>query len=341
MSGSSVCVAPTFFWLFLKGEQMGIRVCKNQKRIAIVLICFWSLGYGLSFGADESSQQKTSNQADLKIEKQSEIQKSQKKSRKSKGLLSDQQINLIKLYELDTANKPVVKITRADFEQFLEDYQNEKKMPKTKRGKRSLHRWKNYQKLQLMFDLKAREYYPKVIVKTIPLDIKRFNKNVYYSYILSYCATSGCHTQKTEHGFKIIAKNTKSTPVLFTNYYQLKTYRLSGYEMIDQDKPELSLLLQYGLPRASAKNPHPKVKRWRPRFRTKKNKLYQQVYRWIHSLPTEKIAYPFEFNSKPIAPNKKPSDPKTTPNQSNKRDRNSDAPKRNDVSKRRKRDASE
>ncbi len=281
---------------------------------AIIAIC-----WGVSFIALTPSVQAKDSEA-VKIAKQKieELRKTraEKKNKKEKeilekrqsqGLLTDEQINLLKIYEIDPANKPRVQIPQAVIDKFLMDYHDDPDVPKTRRQKQIFKKWKNYRKLDLLFELKARELYNQVTVESMPQTVKTFRNNVYYNYVISYCAATGCHGEKSDSDYKLITHNTKSLPSLYTNFYLLNTYNQSGYEMVDRQKIDLSLLLQYGLKRELAENPHPKTKKWRSRFNNTKNKLYLEIRDWLESLPTNKIKYPFTLKAtiKEITPSKK------------------------------------
>jgi len=51
--------------------------------------------------------------------------------------------------------------------------------------------------------------------------------------------------------------------------------------MIDRNRPEDSLLIQYGLPYDAADAPHPEVPGFKPLFRTRNDARYRQFVRWV------------------------------------------------------------
>ena len=82
----------------------------------------------------------------------------------------------------------------------------------------------------------------------------------------------------------------------YTNFFLLSRFTHEGKAMIDRDRPELSLLLQWGLEREAAKFPAPDVEGWRPRFRSPEDGDYRRLVDWIDSLfdndPGYGITYP-------------------------------------------------
>jgi hypothetical protein len=77
-------------------------------------------------------------------------------------------------------------------------------------------------------------------------------------YVLQNCATAACHAGDKAGNFKLYRPGA-GTPeqVLYTNFYILAMYTNKDGKMIDHDKPDQSLLLQYGMVKAAAVIPHP------------------------------------------------------------------------------------
>ncbi len=126
--------------------------------------------------------------------------------------------------------------------------------------------------------------------------------------ILSGCAASGCHGGPGAGAF-FLYRNSDSAAAWYTDFYILQKtqVRVDGVQtingrasvmtpIIDRSRPELSLLLQYGLPERLASTPHPTVPNFKPLFTTDSDPGYQLVVRWMgESLKPFAADYPFTF----------------------------------------------
>ena len=79
------------------------------------------------------------------------------------ALLTDEDINLIKVYEIKFRDKggkpPRVDIPRKVVEEMLEKYRTNNLVPRGKSAIAKFKRADGHQQLRLMFDLRAREFY--------------------------------------------------------------------------------------------------------------------------------------------------------------------------------------
>ncbi len=63
--------------------------------------------------------------------------------------------------------------------------------------------------------------------------------------------------------------------------------------MIDRASPEMSLLLQWGLARESARYPAPEIDGWEPMFRSTDDSEFRRYVDWIDSLFEDDLDYGF------------------------------------------------
>ncbi|MFW6133732.1 MAG: hypothetical protein ACOC8F_07525 [Planctomycetota bacterium] len=100
------------------------------------------------------------------------------------------------------------------------------------------------------------------------------------------CAGAGCHGQREkgdgEVRFKLFDVVGDRTRAHYTNFYILSTYEDDGWKAIDRDHPDLSLVLQYGLPAKYAERKHPEE--IQPLFRDREDPKYGMVRDWIDAL---------------------------------------------------------
>jgi len=102
--------------------------------------------------------------------------------------------------------------------------------------------------------------------------------------VAQYCASSQCHgaPDKAVGGLKLFNIGVRSDAVDYTNFLILDAYSRGGWRMINRNDPELSLLVQYGLPPEQARRKHPiKI----TSMLTKRNSVnYRRLVEWIGSL---------------------------------------------------------
>ena len=222
-------------------------------------------------------------------------------------LLSDQQINLIKLYEVDLDEQPAVRIPRDVIEKLFQNYSANDLIPHDRRERLEFRRLPPWRQLDIIFRVHARELYPLIDIRTMPRAIRTFKTTVQKQYLLSYCASAGCHGGKKAGDFFLFTRRSNDDRTLFTNFYILSTYENEDGLMIDRSHPDQSLLLQYGLSRDAASKPHPPVKRWRPRFPNERARQYQAIRDWINQQlfvpkPDYGVDYAIPRMAKPATP---------------------------------------
>jgi hypothetical protein len=113
--------------------------------------------------------------------------------------------------------------------------------------------------------------------------------------VLQNCATSGCHGGPGAVKFSLIQPS-ESDAATYTNFYLLQRYKKESKQaseslfargdlrMIDRQRPEQSLLLQYALPGSIAAQDHPDVLNYKPALRNVNDPRYKLVLDWISSI---------------------------------------------------------
>lgn len=221
---------------------------------------------------------------------------------KQDDLLNDDQINLLKVYEINLKNKPNIRFKRKDLEDFLTAYQGEEYVPNS-RSKRNtfLNQKSGYQQLDLLFKTHARDFYGKAQILGHPEVFRNF-RTIHRTYILNRCATTACHGGENAQGIFLFNRRPKASAdqIVYTNFYILNAFSAgkSGvqYDMIDRVSSERSLLLQFGLPRDEANFPHPPVRGMKPAFnRGKNDRQYKLMNNWIQSLYSPTPDYGIDY----------------------------------------------
>lgn len=214
------------------------------------------------------------------------------------AVLSDDEINLIQVYELDLDDEPRVRIDREALEKFLEDpaYAGRDGMPRGRDEVRAFMRAQGYQQLGLFFEMRAREYYGEARVQDAPPALRSFERlNTRYitQYFLRHFANKDLgedvalafRGQPIEQ-IPLLGRGRDSKAIAYTNFYILTQLTVNGIPVIDRDRPEESILIQWGMPRVDARFNAPDVDGWQPHFRgaDEEDARRAEVVGWIRSL---------------------------------------------------------
>ncbi|MGB0767944.1 MAG: hypothetical protein ACPGYV_09565 [Phycisphaeraceae bacterium] len=198
-------------------------------------------------------------------------------------MLNDDQVELIKVYEVDLDTRPAPRITIPNdkLRDFLSDYQSDDRVPRGRKEQSDWLRADGHEQLRLMFQLKAREYYQHVRIKS-QIDSLRAWSTIHRRYILGYFQPTFGKGQVP--GLYLFPRDRDGERVELTNFYILTQTTLDGAAMIDRNAPQESLLLQWALPRESAKFPAPDVPGWEPKFKDTDDERFAEHVDWIKSL---------------------------------------------------------
>lgn len=217
-------------------------------------------------------------------------------------LLTDEQCNLLRVYEIDLTSNPRISIPREAVTAFLDTYAGQEGVPSSREGRDAFHRRPATEILDRMFRLRARDLYAKVQVLDPPPALKRFRDDVHNEWLMNACATSACHGGQEAGGLYLANRAAASDRVVSTNFFILDRARTSsGKPLLDFANPAESPLLQLGLPSDASHIKHPDVavgrtkQRWRPVFQSTDDPRFQRGVEWIRSLYQPHPDYPIDY----------------------------------------------
>jgi hypothetical protein len=211
-------------------------------------------------------------------------------------ILSPEEVNLIRVYEIDFRNPPKVTVPTEAIRELIERYGDSQLIPATSEARTALFREDPLKIVRLMFDLKARELYPRIEVETEPPALNLFRERVHNAWLINNCATSGCHGGIDAGRFFLHNRNHKKSQVRYTNLLILERTSLPDLPpLIDWERPLESLIVQYGLPRTQARHKHPDVKGWKPVFSSANARLLDDFERWVKSMYRPRPEYPVDY----------------------------------------------
>jgi tetratricopeptide (TPR) repeat protein len=221
-------------------------------------------------------------------------------------LLTSDQINLIRVFETDLADPPKMRIPRDVVMDFLDAYAGQPvegrgTVPVSPDGRDLFARQRPVEILRWFFDLRAREFYPRVEVQENPRSLRLFRDTVHRTWLMNSCATSKCHGGEEAGRLFLYNRNPSRDESAITNLFILDSYRTNdGLPLVDYREPERSVLLQYGLPRNQAVTPHPPVegvtRRWQPAFDGPQDRRFRDAVNWILSMYPNRTGYPIEYS---------------------------------------------
>lgn len=217
-------------------------------------------------------------------------------------LLTEEQVNLLKVWELDLENPPRIQIDRATVDEFLSRYADDPAIPATADGREAFHRKPPVEILAEMFRLRARELYGRVRVLDMPESLDRFRRDVNATWLVNFCASTRCHGGENAGPLLLYNRDPRAERAALTNFIILDRARLAdGRPLIDYEDPERSPLVQMLLPPQRSSAPHPQVKGWRPLFRTPDARRYTDAVEWIRSMRTPRDEAPIEYQPPTVA----------------------------------------
>lgn len=226
-------------------------------------------------------------------------------------LLTPEQINIIRVFELNVNDPPRMKIERNTITRFMDKYagkmvEGKGTMPTTPEGRAVFYAMKPSEVLDWMFRLKAREFYGEVQVLENPKSFQMFRDHVNRMWLVNSCATSNCHGGQDAGRLWLYNKRSGSDQAAYTNFLILERFKLqNGMPLISYTEPANSPLLQMGLPRDQALIKHPELTgvnkgKWRAVFRGQEDEHFQQALDWIKSMYEKRSEYPIDY--KPPVP---------------------------------------
>ena len=211
-------------------------------------------------------------------------------------LLTAQQISLIRLAELGPADTRVV--GRIDPKTLEDFWQNvvlkDDSADKSPGAKNQFINPANFTaQVRRIRDSRDMKYLEQITLTTDPATFVAYRNNV-QTFVLQNCATAECHGGDKAPGGNFRLVNPATTvEQQYTNFYVLSMYGNADGKMVDRANPDKSLVVQYGLPWATAALKHPKVEARKltgltdPRIRT--------MMEWINSLGISRPNYGISY----------------------------------------------
>jgi len=231
--------------------------------------------------------------------------------------LTDEQINLIRVYELDLRDPPRMRVPRPTIERLLAEHQGHPVLPRNPEGREALMRARPERQVDLLFRVQARELYGEVDVLEDPAPLAMFREEVHGRWLVRACASNGCHGGAEAGRLRLARRYPNRTDTVYTNFLILDRFRLdNGEPMLDFERPEESPLLRAGLHATEVKRltgredawTHPEVPRtrgrrgWRPIFRGPDDTRYEAAVAWIRSLYRPRPAHPVPYDAAWLVP---------------------------------------
>lgn len=210
------------------------------------------------------------------------------------GLLSRDEVNLIRVYEIDFENPPRMSVRPEVIRKLVSDYSTHPSIPSSQSERTELFRADPSEVVRLMFEVRARDLYDEVQVHTEPESMNIFRRRVHDNWLLNNCGS--CHSGQDAGRFFLHRRGYKDERVRYTNFLILERLELdSQWPLINYSEPEMSLIIQHGLPRDEARLPHPDVSGWQPVFTRSRERLKRESIRWIESMMQPRPTYPVDY----------------------------------------------
>jgi hypothetical protein len=203
-------------------------------------------------------------------------------------LVSREDVNLMRVYEIDFEHPTHVTISPDTVRTLIEKYGTNDLVPASQTGRNAMFRTAADDPLQivrLMFQLRARELYPLIQVNSEPYALNLFRRRVHDTWLINTCATNNCHGSPFAGRFFLHRKNYRDEQVRYTNLLILESLNIDPqWPLVNYEKPEDSLIIQYALPREMARKPHPLVKEWKSAIGPTNMRMKQDAIEWIASM---------------------------------------------------------
>ena len=215
--------------------------------------------------------------------------------------LTPEQINLMRVWEIDTNNPPRLVVPDDVLDRFFKEYADHPLVPQTEEGRRQLRRAPDSRVLDLLFRLRAEEFYDQVRVLDHPGSIRLFRENLHFK-LINACASNACHGGQEAGRLWLRSAQLNSDATVYTNLYILDGYRLDdGTPLIDYDNPAESALLHMATLRGNSRRPHPEIgrasgPRYRPLYRSPNEPAFREAVDWIESMYRPRPEYDISYD---------------------------------------------
>lgn len=228
-------------------------------------------------------------------------------------LLSDRDVALLKVYEIDLNNPGRLIVPREAIDSLFDKYGSNPAVPQTREGRDALYKAEPAAILDIMFRAQARDLYSLIKVADLPQSLKRFRDDVNRTWLANSCATTACHGGEEAGRLRLTDERPSTDQAALTNLVILDRFRIkpafrpakadpaapSTVPLIDYSKPAESPLLTFGLPPSDSSNPHPGagagLKGWRPTFLNREDPKFIATVKWIESMVQPRPTYPITY----------------------------------------------
>ena len=208
--------------------------------------------------------------------------------------LSEDQINLIRVYELDLSTEPRIVIPSEAIDQLFERFNSSPLVPRGRRERIEFRRRPGYEQADLLFKLRARDLYSQIDVREEPGPLADYRRFVNDPYVARYFGP--LFGQGQIDGLTLFTDRPGNEVEAYTNFYLLSQFTRDGKLMIDRANPEMSLLLQWALPRDVARWAAPEVENWTPRFQSMQDPEFVRIVEWVQSLYDGEPDYGIDYS---------------------------------------------
>ena len=213
-----------------------------------------------------------------------------------KRKLTPDDVNIIRVFEIDFANPPKVTVGANAVKELIRTNADHPLIPTDARGREALYSLRDIDKVKLIFDTKARELYSEIKVESEPHSLELFRKRVHNAWLIRNCATSGCHGGTNAGRFYLHRYDTSDPRTVYENLLILERLNLGGStRLIDYENPSLSLIIQHALPPSAARYPHPEVPGYEPVFPSDGGRMQRETENFIRSMYRPRPKYPVQF----------------------------------------------
>lgn len=196
--------------------------------------------------------------------------------------LNKDEINLLKIYEVDLKDPPNILIARDVITNLIKEYSSNSLIPDTEHDIRLFYRKKPVEILDIIFQLKAKPYYSQVRVLGEPKAFNRFRHDIHRKWLINSCASTECHGGRDAARLFLHNRSVNNDSVVYTNFLIIdRSTTEQGLPLINYDKPEDSPLFQMGMPTNKARVAHPMVPGWKPVFENMMDPLFTNSVEWV------------------------------------------------------------
>ncbi|MEM0983014.1 MAG: hypothetical protein AAGI17_03585 [Planctomycetota bacterium] len=214
--------------------------------------------------------------------------------------LSPDEINLIRVWEVDLTNPPRIMVADEVIDDLVEEYADRPGVPRTEEAIRQLKRAPSARVLDLMFRLRAQEFYSEVRVLDHPASLRIFRDDV-HRRIVNACASAECHGGQQAGRLWLRRRQVNSDATVYTNFFILDKFKLrDGSPLIDYEDPEQSPLLQMAMRPTVSSRQHPQLgvgpgRNYRPLFDGPRDASFRRAVEWIRGMYQPRPDYAIRY----------------------------------------------